>query len=398
MERSEWRPFLERWSAEWIAAHDPEKDGPLDPEVVRDGWLGFGPAAEKDVAAAEERLGRRLPPSLREFLLVTDGWRDAGCFVYRLAGAAELAWLRETGDASWIDAYGGWSSNGVDDNGDLLRRSLRLSLRGDVCVMFLDPEDVDEHGEWAGYWLSSWSGEGPRRHGSFRELMNDQYASFHALRQPPGETRDRWDARVESARRAALGGAVEGPAAEFAEAARFGRHRAKLLRGQLLGMRGDWYGARLGDVVLFADDQDALTRDPLFGAELLPLLFAEDRLGHTRERFTIQQLVSRGGEAVKARIADFEARRREPGFRLPLGNAEFDAVARGIADRLAAEPDPGARRALGDALWPELRAAMALWRPVSENHVAPVVLMAEPVLGELITPERGRELLAQPRG
>ncbi|MCX5097256.1 SMI1/KNR4 family protein [Streptomyces sp. NBC_00365] len=40
---------------------------------MRDAWLGFAPASEVEVAAAEARLGRRLPPSLREFLLVTNG-------------------------------------------------------------------------------------------------------------------------------------------------------------------------------------------------------------------------------------------------------------------------------------------------------------------------------------
>jgi hypothetical protein len=34
----------------------------------------------------EERLGRRMPPSYREFLKVSDGWRHAGGFVWLLAG------------------------------------------------------------------------------------------------------------------------------------------------------------------------------------------------------------------------------------------------------------------------------------------------------------------------
>jgi cell wall assembly regulator SMI1 len=104
-ERTTWRPFLEQWSTEWVAGHDPDKDAPLAQEVVRDAWLGFAPASEVEVAAAEARLGRRLPPSLREFLLVTNGWRDAGNFIYRLAGAAELEWLRDTDDRTWIEVW-----------------------------------------------------------------------------------------------------------------------------------------------------------------------------------------------------------------------------------------------------------------------------------------------------
>lgn len=72
MDRTEWRPYLRRWSEEWIAAHDPDEDGPLDEKVERERWLGFAPATEDEVAAAETRLGFRLPPSLREFLLVSN--------------------------------------------------------------------------------------------------------------------------------------------------------------------------------------------------------------------------------------------------------------------------------------------------------------------------------------
>jgi cell wall assembly regulator SMI1 len=89
--REQWRPFLQRWSEEWIDSHDPEKERELDEAAVRDRWLGFAPASEEEIAAAEARLGRTLPPSLREFLAVTNGWRDAGCFIYRLAGTAEKA-------------------------------------------------------------------------------------------------------------------------------------------------------------------------------------------------------------------------------------------------------------------------------------------------------------------
>lgn len=200
-ERTAWRPFLEQWSEEWVAAHDPEQDRPLAEEVVRDTWLGFGPASEAEVTAAETRLGRRLPPSLREFLLVTNGWRDAGNFIYRLAGTAELEWLRDTDDRTWIDICEELAEEQEDDEeavfiqeAKVLARSLRLSLDGDVAVMLLDPDDVDDDGEWAGYWLASWSGEGPERHGSFHDLMHQQWVSFHALRKPPRATPEHRDA------------------------------------------------------------------------------------------------------------------------------------------------------------------------------------------------------------
>jgi hypothetical protein len=413
--------LLKRWSEEWIAGHDPERDRPLDQGVVRDGWLGFAPASAGDIVAVETRLGRSLPPSLREFLLVTNGWRDAGNFIYRIAGTAELQWLCDTGDSHWIDAYGGYADEGEVDDGDILARSLRVSLDGDAAVMFLDPDDVDDDGEWAGYWLSSWSGMGPERHGSFYDLMYGQYVRFHRLRKPKGTTREHWDGEVERARAAALAGEVDGPLLVFEEAERFGRERAALLRFQMLAMLSEGSRALPGNIVLYGDERARLFRDPLFAEELLPLLFAEDRFNHSGERDTLERLMRTEPDPVYVLDAEYQARLREPDFRVWFGNQEFDAAVRRIVDRLTADPvfqvpDPArrgprnvadmqeyarieaGRRRLTDEAWLELLAAMKLWRPVSADHIAPVVLLAEPVLDLMITPERGRQILSTPRG
>jgi hypothetical protein len=231
MDREQWRPFLERWSEEWISAHDPERDRPLDPQAIEEGWLGFRPAGPHAIASLETRLGLALPPSLREFLEVTDGWRDAGNFVYRLGGTAEIGFLRDM-DPGLIDAYAAFDD---EDHavGPLLRRSVQISLDGDSCVLFLDPEDVDENGEWAAYRLASWSGMGPEPSGSFYDLMRELYRSFHALRQPEGATRRDWDERVEAARVTALSGEVDGPLAVFTDADGFGPFRGRLLGCQM---------------------------------------------------------------------------------------------------------------------------------------------------------------------
>jgi len=435
MGREQWQPFLRRWSAEWIIGHDPENDRPLDDEVVRDRWLGFAAASAAEIAAAETRLGRSLPPSLREFLLVTNGWRDAGNFIYQLAGTTELAWLRDTDDSHWIQSYSGEDADAYDDepdDGEILGRCLRISLDGDMAIMLLDPDDVDADGEWAGYWLASWSDTGPERHDSFYDLMYRQYVSFHYLCQPAGETRDRWDATVEQARLAALDGEIDEPMATLWQASEFGRRRAMLLHLQLRAMLGDWHTVPLSNLVGRPDDRADLVRDPLFATELLPLLFVEDRLTHQPKRFTLERLKQIGPEPMRQLIADYEARLASPDFRLTFGNPQFDTAVHDIVDRLTADPalqipeplhvrlssprfafathadlhqaradlvhDEQARQRLIDAAWPELRTAMRLWRPVSENHIAPVVLRADPVIAEIITAKRGREILAMRRG
>ncbi|MFE2138934.1 hypothetical protein ACFW9X_38120, partial [Streptomyces sp. NPDC059466] len=138
---------------------------------------------------------------------------------------------------------------------------------------------------------------------------------------------------------------------------------------------------------------------------------------------------------VRALVTDYEARAAEPGFRLTFGGREFDAAVHAVVDRLAGqpafqapdeprirtgpivvtlyagggprpEPDPmsdpakvrTARAGLCDEAWPELRAALRLWHPVCVDHIAPISLFSDPVLAQLITPDRGREILATPRG
>lgn len=470
----EWRPFLERWSKEWIAGHDPERDAPLAPEAIRDRWLGFAPATAAQVAAAEARLGRELPPSLRNFLLVTNGWRDAGNFIYRLAGTAELAWLADTDDAHWIEVYeelaeeeGGDDEDPYDEHdedeqddeddedGDdpyegedgeeaddedpfpvheakVLARSLRVSLEGDAAVMLLDPDDVDADGEWAAYWLASWSGEGPERYGSFYELMHHQYVSFHALNKPPGETRDQLDAEVEAARLDALAGAVDAPMAVFRKAHDWGGDLADVLMMQMEAMLGDWLSG-ITDLAWHRADDEELLLSPLFAAELLPLLVRQDRLAERFDLRPLPRLKEAAPQPVRAVIADYEARLARPGFRHTFGNPEFDAAVHAVADRLAAAPafrapadpppvtgpfvvtlyaaDAPARDPLADpyavrearaelcaAAWPDLLAAVPLWRPLTQDHIAPIALLADPVLAELITPSRGRHILATARG
>ncbi|MEU5028641.1 SMI1/KNR4 family protein [Streptomyces milbemycinicus] len=470
MNREQWRPFLQQWSKEWIDSHDPEKDRELDEAVVRDRWLGFAPASEEEIAAAEARLGCTLPPSLREFLAVTNGWRDAGCFIYRLAGTAELEWLADSDRSYLIEIYDELAEGeeeeedaDVINEGQVLRRSLLVALDGDAADIFLDPGDVNERGEWTAYWLASWSGNGLEPFDSFYELMYDQYKSFHDLRKPEGETKDRWDAKVEEARLAALRGEIEGPLKVLTEAEEFGNERALLLRFQMLAMLGGGeHEAGISHVVNYAHHPGILQHS-IFGQELLPLVFEEDR---TRDLpygwSTLKFAKENGPEWVQSLIADHEARRAAPDFQLTFGNPEFDAAVRHIMDRLAADPafqvtdpyeeqrqsatyeevwvdgqpairmemptltasavligeesevgvpadfeahDPFGdydrarerRQQLIDAAWPELREAIRLWRPLHEDHIAPVVLFADPILAEMITEERGREVLSMCR-
>src|SRR5262249_8700237 len=68
-----WPPFLAEWSWRLVQVEEVRED--LPDNVIVSGWVGYPRATEAQLAAAEQRLGRRLPPSYREFLQVTNGWR-----------------------------------------------------------------------------------------------------------------------------------------------------------------------------------------------------------------------------------------------------------------------------------------------------------------------------------
>ncbi|GAA4993034.1 hypothetical protein GCM10023205_77130 [Yinghuangia aomiensis] len=74
-----------------------------DHPSTQGGAAGSPGADEERLAAAEARIGHRLPPSLRSFLQVTDGWLNAGNFVRRLAGTADPALLDEAEAARYAD-------------------------------------------------------------------------------------------------------------------------------------------------------------------------------------------------------------------------------------------------------------------------------------------------------
>ncbi|MQY06587.1 SMI1/KNR4 family protein [Actinomadura macrotermitis] len=380
----EWKPWLTRWSEEWVRGTDPDE---LDPEVARGRWLGFAPATPEAVAAAEERIGRTLPPSYREFLLTTDGWRDAGCFVWRLRDTGNVAWLRDV-EPYWEEWEGPGEDGVASPDGNKFSRGLMISLEADAGVLFLDSGDVDDQGEWAAYSLFSWRAAPPERFPSFAALMESLYAEFHRMRRPEGDTRDAWDDAVEQARLDALAGEVDGAEARLAQAGEFGRDRAAVLRAQLLYFLDRSYEAARLLHPSFVPE--GFVGSPLFTEEFLPLLFAEHAAEASRGRGSILRSALNGdSDELQLVVARYQARLRRGEHRLVFGDPGFDALVHQALERHAADPD---------ALWQAVRDALPHWRPRSDDHIAPVVLLAEPVLAATLTPERGRRLLSTPRG
>ncbi|MFG2794531.1 SMI1/KNR4 family protein [Streptomyces sp. NPDC048419] len=378
----DWHTLLRRWQEEWV---------PRAGEELDDGQTAVPPdrpgADEAAIAAAEERLGRRLPPSYRKFLAVSDGWHvDQTAGIYQLGGAADIHWFRDPYDMTSL-----YEENLGDDpcHEDVLltgmwQRALRLDSDSDASYALLDPGDCAQDGEWALYVYKGWSGELPARYPSFRAYMEAMYRGFHADRAERADfvnaTTRAQDAHVDEARLLALRGRYEEALDLLAEAASYGRPGSAVLLNQLRQLLDPRTTPGYGNLVA----------DASYRSELLPLEAVTARRGDGRpggDDYWLGMMTARGVDRKSAEAALSSMRdgthRYAPGG--PWGRAVTEAR-------------ESARWGATDAAWRVLRDALPQWEPPGPLLIAPVGLLADPVLGLLITPERGREMLATPRG
>ncbi|GGV63877.1 cell wall assembly protein [Streptomyces longisporoflavus] len=378
-----WHTFLGRWQEEWVPRADHEEEDDDEDKVVSPGSPG---ASEAEIAAAEKRLGLRLPPSYRQFLAVSDGWHvDQTAGVYQLGGVADIDWSRDPYDLTAL-----YTENLDDDprEEDVLlagmwARSLRLETDSDMTLALLDPGDRDDDGEWALYIYKGWSGELPDRYPSFRALMEAMYRSFHADRveRPDFDnaTTRAQDARVETARLLALRGRYEDAVPLLEEASSFGRPHSYWLLSQIRHLQAP----------RSAQDYGFLVADPRYLAELLPVHALEVASGAWRlggDDHWLGMMAARGVDREAAEDLLHTMREGTHRYAPP-----------GEWGRAVAEARESARWGATDAAWRVLRKALVHWEAPGPQLIAPLGLLADPILASLITPERGREILATPR-
>ncbi|MET8949953.1 SMI1/KNR4 family protein [Streptomyces sp. NPDC004393] len=171
---TEWREFLSDYSSKFLNSNclrEAESEGRaqyLLSEAQREaGWLGYEPASEEAVLAAEERLGVRLPPTYRNFLLTSNGWSGIGGL--DLLEVDEIGWFPDL-DPQLLEA---WSElDFFADDLEILKRCLLISIDdgGSGGNWLLHADSAGEDGDWTAYeW---WPGEG----GDLEE--NDNFAAL----------------------------------------------------------------------------------------------------------------------------------------------------------------------------------------------------------------------------
>ena len=163
-----WKTLMTQWN-ELLFTSEITEDVP---EPIRQAhWLGNPGASEAQLHQLERRIGRSLPPSYRDFLRFSNGWGKLNEFI-------DMLW--STKEVDWFSArYQDWAYDWADGfpEYEFLPTALQISDVGDAAVLLLNPQVVDENGEWEAWFVATWNPEG-RSFSSFLELMQHEFEGF----------------------------------------------------------------------------------------------------------------------------------------------------------------------------------------------------------------------------
>jgi hypothetical protein len=183
----QWRAYLTEYS-DWylrvtgltvddVGDYDPRLPelNPVTRQQVSARWLGHEPASEEAIAAAEERLGVRLPPSLRGFLLVSDGWGPVSEWTDALLPCDQLDWFSHTHPGFFPDGAGGIPD---DDDGNFEFFANCLNVARGEDAFLLDTTAVSADGEYEAYLFAVKYGDPGDALSSFSALIAEGRAEI----------------------------------------------------------------------------------------------------------------------------------------------------------------------------------------------------------------------------
>ena len=138
---------------------DPDVADRVSTEVRDAQWMGYSGCSDKQIAAGEERLRVKFPPSLREFYSISNGWRDVNSFVYAILPIEKIDYLPivDPGLAEVVSGVRGIPGDPqyFDEQVTAVMRSIVLSTEGDATTTLIDPQSDVGNGEWnVGTWAS----------------------------------------------------------------------------------------------------------------------------------------------------------------------------------------------------------------------------------------------------
>ena len=201
----DWKYFLNQWSQIALELVETSQSN-LPKEVYESGWLGYPGATEAQISHVEHRLNVTFPPSYREFLKITNGWRQTTPFINRIWAIEDVEWF-SVRHHKWIEMFTirhskklctRSSHNKVrshvsivdqdyfiyGDNQDCsqvrveyLQTALEISEKGESSIYLLNPQVITEDGEWEAWFFCDWL-PGADRYRSFQDMMQAEYRNF----------------------------------------------------------------------------------------------------------------------------------------------------------------------------------------------------------------------------
>ena len=170
------------------------QSGIIDEIAMKTKWLGFSPAQVDQIQAKENILGISLPPSYREFLLNSNGFRKVSIFLDNLLPIEKLEWAKNTEEDWWFDLLEvlhtemsdieyliyGQEQNQLRFRSEYFKQSLKISEWYDGMCVFLNP-NVKDAEEWEVLVYANWY-PGTKRFPSFKKYLLDTHETNLALR------------------------------------------------------------------------------------------------------------------------------------------------------------------------------------------------------------------------
>jgi cell wall assembly regulator SMI1 len=183
---SDWSHLLEKWNDKMFfdsSEGDLETYAEWYPDEFAKQDCTKPPASGVDIQSLEQRLGRQLPPSYRNFLLASNGWTFMQTFK-ELFNVQEVDWLNNL--APWLADWEGSEISDEEyfDYSDLryhsgIRRGhmesvLQISSIESGYVYLLNPLIIDERGEWECFDFGT-KISGGHRYRSFWDMIHKFY-------------------------------------------------------------------------------------------------------------------------------------------------------------------------------------------------------------------------------
>ena len=173
-ELRDWEKLMNDYNTAILSSNQPVVS------ASKNKWFGYPGATSDEISQLENRLKVILPPSYREFLTFTNGWAD--CLTYYIGhvnNTDEIDWfaLREP---DWCSIWQNSTirTDIVTFNPKHVPATPQISDTYDGAVLLLNPNVIDQNGEWEAWFLANWIVEEPRRFSSFWELMQNMYEEF----------------------------------------------------------------------------------------------------------------------------------------------------------------------------------------------------------------------------